>query len=251
LLAQLTITKIAAIAGILLISGLIKGTMGVGLPLIAVPLISQIESVPIAITMLATASVLSNGYQAIRNGEILPVARRFWPLFIPLVTALFAGARLLVSLDEKMLGLILGASLLVFAVVTPFQRRFEIGARHERVLSPLVGLVAGFLGGVSSFYGPPLIMYIVALRLPRDFFVSAVSAALLLGGLPLLVSLFVYGIMGRDEFILSCLGVIPVFAGLLIGQRVQRRIPQETFRKWLFVILGLIGVSTILHALFL
>ena len=100
-------------------------------------------------------------------------------------------------------------------------------------MSPIVGLVAGLLGGVSSFYGPPILMYMVALKLPKDFFISAVSVAFFLGALPLIVSLMFYGAMGRDELILSALSVAPVFAGLLLGQTIQKRMPQEAFRKGL------------------
>lgn len=235
---------------ILLLAGMTKGVLGVGLPLIAVPLLSQIVPVPLAIMTLAVSTVVSNGIQAFQGGNIMGVLRRFWTLFAPLVVALFAGARLLVDLDPRMLGLILGTVLLAFTLLNQFPRLLQIKIHHERVMSPLIGAVSGLLGGVSSFYGPPILMYMVALRLPRDLFISAVSVALFLGALPLVISLMVYGMMGRDELILSCLSAVPVLAGLLIGQVIQRRMPQEAFRKGLLVILVLTGASLILRALF-
>jgi len=248
LLAQLTLTQIALIAIILLLAGLTKGVLGVGLPLVAVPLLSQVVSVPLAIMTLAVSTVVSNGFQALQGGQIGPVLRRFWTVFIPLILALFAGARLLVNLDARKLGFILGAILIVFTVLNQFPRLFQIRVHHETLMSPVVGLVAGFLGGVSSFYGPPILMYLVALKLPKDFFISAVSVAFFLGALPLIVSLMLYGAMGRDELILSALSVIPVFAGLLIGHTIQKRMPQEAFREGLLVILLLTGASLIFRA---
>lgn len=234
---------------VLLLAGMTKGVLGVGLPLIAVPLLSQIVPVPLAIMTLAVSTVVSNGVQAFQGGNIVAVLRRFWTLFTPLVVALFAGARLLVDLDPRLLGLILGTALLVFTLLNQFPRLLEIKVRQERAMSPLIGAVSGLLGGVSSFYGPPILMYLVALKLPRDIFISAVSVALFMGALPLVISLMVYGMMGRDEFILSCLSAVPVMVGLLIGQLIQRRMPQEAFRKGLLVILVLTGVSLILRAL--
>lgn len=60
----------------------------------------------------------------------------------------------------------------------------------------------------------------------------------------------VYGMMGRDELILSCISALPVLVGLLIGQVIQRRMPQEAFRKGLLLILVSTGASLILRALF-
>ena len=250
MLAQLTVTQIALITIILVIAGLTKGVLGVGLPLVAVPLLSQVVSVPLAIMTLAVSTVVSNGFQALQGGQLGPVFRRFWSVFITLVFALFFGARLLVDLDERKLGFILGAILIAFTVLNQFPKLFQIRVHHEKLMSPIVGLVAGLLGGVSSFYGPPILMYMVALKLPKDFFISAVSVAFFLGALPLIVSLMFYGAMGRDELILSALSVAPVFAGLLLGQTIQKRMPQEAFRKGLLVFLLLTGASLILRAIF-
>ena len=247
---HLTTLQIVLMIPILVLAGLTKGVLAVGLPLVAVPLLAQVVPVPLAIMTLAVSTVASNGYQALQGGNIGAVLRRFWTLVVPLVIALFLGARLLVALDQRLLGLILGTLLLVFTALSAMPGRLNIKVRHERLMSPLVGAVAGFLGGVSSFYGPVILMYLVALDLPPAFFVSAVSTAFLLGALPLTISLIVYGAMGTDELLLSAASVVPVFVGLLIGQLIQKRMPREAFRKGLFAILLLTGASLVLRALF-
>lgn len=250
MLAHLTLTQILLIAGILVIAGMIKGVLGVGLPLVAVPLISQVVPVPLAIMILALSTVVSNAFQAFQGGNLVGVLRRFWTLFVPLIVSLVIAARLLVALHDRTLSIILGSLLLLFTILSWFPAILQVKIQHEKVMNPVVGTISGVLGGVSSFYGPALLMYMVALRLPKDFFISAISTAYFLGALPLIVSLMVYGAMGRDEFALSTVSLVPVFAGLLIGQVIQRRMPQEAFRKGLFVILLLTGASLILRAIF-
>jgi hypothetical protein len=249
-LAQLTPIQIVLMTVILVIAGMTKGVLGVGLPLVAVPLLSQVVSVPLAIMTLAISTVVSNAYQAIQGRDALMVARRFWTLLVPFVVTLFLAAHLLVVLDDRTLGLILGSSLIVFTLINRVPQLSTVRVEHERFLNPLVGLVAGFLGGVSSFFGPVLLMYAVALRLPKALFVSAMSTFLFCGALPLVISLVAYGMMGRDQIILSALSLIPVFVGLLIGQRIQSRLPQEAFRKGITVILLLTGASLILRTIF-
>jgi uncharacterized membrane protein YfcA len=250
LAAHLTLVQMVLMAGILVLAGMTKGVLGIGLPLVAIPLLSQVVSVPLAIMTLAVSGIASNGFQAVQGGNLGAVVRRFWPLFLSLTVTMFLAARLLVTLNERKLGFILGSVLLLFTILNQFPRLVQIRVHHERLVSPLVGVVSGILGGISSFYGPPILMYLVALKLPKAFFISAVSTAFFLGALPLMISLMIYGAMGRDELILSAVSTVPVFAGLFVGQTIQKRMPQEAFRKGLMVFLILTGVSLILRALF-
>jgi len=249
LLEQLSPLQLALMTAILLFAGMIKGVLGVGLPLLAVPLLSQIVPVPLAIMTLAISQVASNGFQAFQGGNLGAVLRRFWSLLVPLVATLFLGARLLVVLDDRVLGFILGSLVLAFTALSPFQHRIRIEQHHEKVMSPLVGVLAGVLGSVSSFYGVPILIYLVALRLEKRFFIASVSTAFTVGAVLLMASLIFYGAMGRHQLTLSGLSVIPVFGGLLVGQVIQRRMPQEAFNRGLFVIMLAIGLSLVARAL--
>lgn len=250
MLAQLSPTHIVIMSAILVLAGMTKGVLGVGLPLIAVPLLSQVVSVPLAIMTLAVSTVVSNAFQAFQGRDAIIVVRRFWALLVPFVVTLFLAAHLLVTLDDRTLSLIMGTALILFTILSRVPQLSTVRVEHERFLNPLVGLLAGLLGGVSSFFGPVLLMYAVALKLPKALFVSAMSTFLFCGALPLLISFIAYGLMGRDEFIISSLSLIPVFVGLLIGQKIQQRMPQETFRKGIAAMLLLTGVSLILRTIF-
>lgn len=249
MLEQLSPLQLALMTAILLFAGMIKGVLGVGLPLLAVPLLSQIVPVPLAIMTLAISQVASNGFQAFQGGNLGAVLRRFWSLLVPLVATLFLGARLLVVLDDRVLGFILGSLVLAFTALSPFQHRIRIEQHHEKVMSPVVGVLAGVLGSVSSFYGVPILIYLVALRLEKRFFIASVSTAFTVGAVLLMASLIFYGAMGRHQLTLSGLSVIPVFGGLLVGQVIQRRMPQEAFNRGLFVIMLAIGLSLVARAL--
>jgi len=249
-LADLTATQIALMTLILLLAGMTKGVLGVGLPLVAVPLLSQVVSVPLAIMTLAVSTVVSNAFQAIQGRDALLVVKRFWTLLLPFVVTLFLAAHLLVVLNDNALGLIMGVIIIFFTLLNYVPKLSTVRVEHERYLNPVIGLLAGLLGGVSSFFGPVLLMYAVALRLPRALFISAMSTFLFCGALPLVISLTAYGMMRRDQFVISTLALVPVFVGLLIGQKIQRRMPQEAFRKGITAILLLTGASLILRTIF-
>jgi len=93
----------------------------------------------------------------------------------------------------------------------------------------MAGLGAGVIGGATSMFAPPLVIYLVALRLPKETFVGAVSVCLLGGQIPQLVSF-----VGFQMFTASRLRVAALFCmlsalGFLLGIRLQRTIRQPQY----------------------
>lgn len=229
----------------LLLGGGIKGVIGLGLPLVSVPLLSYLLPVPIAISVLAAPVMVSNCYQALHGGLLAPVIKRIWPLLLAMVIGVALGAQLLISLNERALYLILGTMVALLGLVYLFGANFRIAPRFERRAGVAIGLGAGLLGGVSSFLGPPVVLYLVALHLAKDHFIVALAAVFFLAGVPLYGTLMVSGIMGVPEILLSLYAIFPVMLGVFAGQRLRRQLPQARFRQAVLIMLVLIGVLLI------
>ena len=88
-------TFVAIALGVLVLAGLVKGVIGIGLPLITIPALSFFVGVPQAIAIMSLPILVTNGYQAFASRELPRVARRFWPLLIPLLAGVVLGASLL------------------------------------------------------------------------------------------------------------------------------------------------------------
>ena len=73
---------IAACALAILFGGLVKGTLGVGLPLFAVPIMSLMIGSTQAIALVAVPVLVSNIWQAWQEGNWKASLKRFWPLMI-------------------------------------------------------------------------------------------------------------------------------------------------------------------------
>ncbi len=101
---------------------------------------------------------------------------------------------------------------------------------------------------MSSLFGPPILMFLVSLKLPKDEFVAVVGAIYLLGGVFLLAALAGVRVLGGQELLLSALAAPPLLAGMALGQRLRDRISQEAFRKGLLITVMLIGVSLLVRA---
>ena len=93
---------------VLLLAGSVKGTLGIGMPLIAVPMMSLLVPVPVAVALLPLPILIANIWQAFHGGWFWPSVRRFWPLIVCMFAGVMLGARLLASLDRSLLYLVIG-----------------------------------------------------------------------------------------------------------------------------------------------
>lgn len=247
LLASLNVGPLGffLLLAVLLVAGGVKGVLGVGLPLVAVPALSHAMPVPTAIAVMTLPILVSNLYQGLDRRLIRPMLARFWPMILAAMASCLATAQLLVTLDERWTSLTLGAIVTAFALFNLFGDRLVLPARLERPLGPFVGLLAGALGGLSNFFGPPMMVYLVSLRLPKEAFVCAIGLAFAATGLPLWGTLAAEGVLGAIELLFSALFVLPVMAGVFAGRHLRQVVPQQTFRRVLLVVLVAIGLSLV------
>ncbi len=233
----LDLSVLVVLAAGLLFAGAVKGALGVGLPLIAMPVMLLVLPAPVAVVVMALPILLSNFWLMVAGGHILANLRQFWPIIISVSAGLFVGSRLLVSVDEDSLITALGFVVLVFAVVSLTRFKPVIAPRWRTWAQPFFGLTGGLVGGFSTVFGPPISMYLVAIGLPKDRFVSAVGTTYFAGSLALNASLATLPVYGRDQALLAAAACLPVFAGMLIGQRMRAALPQEAFSRAVLVML--------------
>jgi uncharacterized membrane protein YfcA len=233
------------IAAAFVAAGISKGVIGFGLPLISIPIMATVMPVPSAIALTAAPILLSNIYQTFQGGRHGAALRRFWPLVITMVMGVLIGAQILTRADHDTIAVIVGTLLLCFVAMQFLSIQPHIPAEAERWLNPVIGIVSGFLGGVSSMFGPVTISYLVALKLSKDEFISTIGLFYLIGIIPLYATLVITGVIARDEIIGSALACIPLYAGLLFGTWLRRYISQTLFQRGLLIALIFVSLNLI------
>ena len=237
-----TVLVLAAVAGAFALGGLVKGLLGVGLPLVIVPLLALVIPSPKAIALMGLPIVLSNVWQAADSGHVGYAFRRFAPLLVTLAIATAVTARLALGLPVATLNAMVAAALLLAVALMAWHPRLDVDARAERRWSAVVGTLSGMMGGVSSLMGPLLITYLVALRLPREVFIGSISVIYLVGVLPLLAAMVSMDVFGVPEAVLSTLSLAPLFAGMAAGKRLRAHVSEPAFRRLLLGFLVVVAV---------
>ena len=242
-LAAITATQWLGFAIGLFAGGFVKGLQGIGLPLVALPIVSSVLPVQTAIAIILLPILVTNIYQIRIGRDVLPIARRFLPLIVGLVVGILVGAYALSTLSADIVRIVLGAVILAFVATRVRAPDWQLGPRGERILALPVGLVAGLVGGVSSIYGPPIVIFLSALRLDRHSFVRTIGLVFISGLVPLYAALTAFDVLGPKEAAHSVLALIPVFIGFKIGERLRGRISESAFQRSFTLLMTAIGIT--------
>ena len=229
----------------LVIAGLLKGIIGVGMPIVALPLLSMLIDVRAAVMLLAVPLVLSNIPQALEGGRTLECLKRLVPVLFGMMPGIVLGATILLSANPAAVKGIAGFVIVLVAGLTWAAPKFEL---RENVRTP-VGLGAGFagglLGGVAALPGPLVFTYLLAKGLRGKDFTKEASLFLVISSALLAGFLASSSAFDRTDLVISTSALIPVAVGMVLGQKLRERVPADVFKKAVLVAVLLSGLGLV------
>ena len=242
-------TTTIAVGAALLLAAFVKGTSGMGFPMIATPMVALILDIRTAVVILIIPNLIMDATQIFRGRLSTEIFRRFKWLLLWTVAGVFLGTKVLVMLPGWILNLTLGITILAFVGWSLVKIEFEISPRLEKFLSPAVGLVGGFLNGMTNAAGPAPAIYLYSLRLRKLEFIKSIATIFIVTKLAQLVAVSTWHLFAPATLKLSLEVTLFVLAGFYLGLKTQDRVNQETFNRALLVILFVIGVVLIWRSL--
>ncbi len=231
-----------------LLAGTVKGVVGLGFPTVSLALLTLAFGLKDAMALLIVPSLLTNIWQAAIGGELGAILKRFWPLLVTTCIGVMAGAWILAGSDAVGLTVLLGVLLVAYAVYGLATPVFPSPGRHERWLSPVVGLLSGVVTGLVGIFLMPSVPYLQALGLKRDHLVQAMGVFFAVSTAALGVALGGFGVMTGELAAWSVAGIVPAVLGMVIGQRIRRRLDEHRFRQVLLGAILVIGAAVMVHA---
>lgn len=224
------------------VAGTVKGALGLGVPIVSVPVVATILGLPTAVSMMIVPLLTTNLWQIWQYRHTWRQVGIMVPMLSFAVIGIALGTTILVRVDERILFGVLGCIVLIYIGINTLRPSFAVPERIGFRVAPFVGLGAGMLQGTTGISAPISLVFLHALRWPREVFIFAVSVMFLTFGCVQIVTLSVAGIFDTDMFIASALIVPPLMAFMPIGAALGRRFSKTVFERLVLALLGLMAL---------
>ena len=239
---ELPLEILVLIVAVFAFAGVTKGVVGLGLPTVSLALLTATLGLKQAIALMLIPSLVTNIWQALAGGALVPILRRLWPLLLASCLCVWPGTALLARSDAATVAGLFGVLLCVYAAYSLATPQIRPPGRHEVWMSPAVGALGGVITGLTGSFIVPGTLYLQALGLPRDVLVQAMGVTFVLLTATLGIALSGHGLVSAELGIMSVVAVVPTALGMMVGQRIRKRLAEATFRRVFFVALFLLGL---------
>ena len=224
-----------------LLAGISKGVVGMGLPPIAIGIMSFALPLSDAIAIMVIPTITTNFWQAFYGGHFRPMMRRFWPLGVAAAAGVILTGLVLGKLGSSGAVAWLGLVLVLYATIALLAWRPRTPRASEGWANPFIGVASGAVAGVTGIAAIPFLPYMQSLELTKDELVQALGILFVFITLALAVALVGQGTFDTANVAGGIAANVPVFIGIWLGQKLRRAASPETFRK--VFLIGMLAIG--------
>ncbi|HZP77019.1 MAG TPA: sulfite exporter TauE/SafE family protein [Pseudolabrys sp.] len=228
-----------------ILAGTVKGVLGLGLPTVAVGLLSTVMPPAQAVALMLVPSLLTNVWQAFTGGHFVSILLRLWPALLAIIAGTWIAGRLELGLlspeAASSTRIALGVTLLLYAAIGLAKVQLAVSDRLEPWLGAGIGLVTGMISAVTGIYMIPAVAYYQAIGFTPDEFIQAQGVSYSVSTLALGGLLIGGHALDKTGASASVIAVIPAVLGMLLGQAIRSVTRPAIFRLCFY--LGIIGLG--------
>ena len=237
-----------AVVCVILLSGLIHGTMGLGFPMVATPVLATMMDVrsAILITLLPTMAV--NVASILNSKSSLENTRPYLPLVLFALLGSIIGSSVLAITDPAPFRILLAALILLYLwnnLRIPKQWLVD----HAMAAMAVFGMTAGIAAGTTNVMVAVLIIYFLSLETPRSILVPALNSCFLVGKASQIIVLAIAGLVGVRLLLETAPLALAAVIALRLGQGLQSGIEVSTYQAILRKLLALLAIILIFQFL--
>lgn len=232
---------IGFIALTFLLAGLVKGTIGLGLPTVAVGLLGLVMPPVEAAALLVVPSLVTNAWQLAGGPSVLALlglVRRLWPMLVGIGVGTWMAAGSLSG--GRGAAVAMGVALVGYGVFGLARVPLLVPGRWEAVLGPVVGVLNGAITAATGIFVLPSVPYLGGLGLGREALIQALGLSFTVSTLALAGALGP-ALFRADALGGSVLALLPALVGMWAGTWLRGRVRVEVFRRWFFAGLVVLG----------
>ncbi|TWC00320.1 hypothetical protein FBZ93_105113 [Bradyrhizobium macuxiense] len=230
------------IAFAFLLAGFVKGTLGLGLPTVAMGLLATTMAPGQAIAIVIVPAIVTNIWQTFVGPYLRDILRRLWPLMLGTVAGIWINAGLLTGPYAAYGTVVLGVLLVIYAIVGLSRFNFKVARRNEKWIGGIVGVITGLISAATGVQVIPSMPFMQAIGMERDELVQALGVFFTTATLALAFNLTASGLLTAATALPGAVAMVASFTGMFIGQAVRTRMQPDVFRRWFLISMILLGI---------
>lgn len=242
-----TVAVMLGILAVLLLAGTVKGSLGIGFPAVAMSIFPTFIEPALGVTLMAVPIFVTNAWQFLSVKGWPAIARRFFITGACTAITIFLVVQFVAHVPSRWINVAVGLSLSIFSLAALL--KLEPKVSDHPGWQAGVGIASGLIGGVSAVKAP-IMIYTVALKLPRDQFICLAGFLFFSGGLGLVGGTFTASLLNGVTFTLSAAATVAALIGFQVGALIRKRLSERAFRLALLWIILALGVRLIIVNLF-
>ncbi len=222
---------------VFLIAGMVKGSIGMGLPLVSITLLSFYTSPRLAMMLIIVPTLVTNFLQFYRSVDRVKLVLSNKFLLVSLFVCTFTFSFFSFSLEQKTLSFLLGLIVFIFVIYrwSGFAPSFGLG--FDKIFQVVSGAIIGTAAGFTHVWAPTIAVLLVIRKANKEQFVALTGLFIFVGSMGLFFTHYLFDFMDRQSLIFSTLMIFPSIAGFLIGEKIRSFISEKLFETLLMFFL--------------
>jgi uncharacterized membrane protein YfcA len=233
-------------------AGFVKGSVGFGMPLVIISGLGLFLEPMLVVAAIVLPIVTSNLQQVSRYGfaEATSAVAEHWRYISLVCLMILIAAQFVPRIAPQTMYLVLGSVVVILSLIQLTGIRLHIPPGRRRMAEWSIGSLSGVIGGLTGTWGPPTVLYLMALDTPKARQMLVQGVVYGLGSLSLLAAHLQSGVLNSVTTPFSAMLLIPAFIGMQAGFWMSDRMNPDVFRKATLIMLIVAGANLVRRGLF-
>jgi uncharacterized membrane protein YfcA len=234
--------------GIFFLGGLVKGTIGVGLPTVTLTLLSFFFDIKDSISFILIPVILTNLVQMLDGKELKSIFQQTKFFLITSVIFVIPGFLILRAINSDTILLILASLLVLNSCLVLFNKIITI-KRHTSFQTQFwIGALTGITTGVTSIYTMPFIFLIQSLKFNKDKLIQLMGLSFFLYSLTQFTLFYSFSMINEKVLLFSSVACVPIIFGVISGKYLRKVLSEQAFRLLFNYMLLISGIVIIIKS---
>ena len=229
--------------GIFFVGGLVKGTIGVGLPTVTLTLLSFFFDIKDSISFILIPVILTNLLQMLDGKDLKCIFQQTKFFLFTSVLFVIPGFFILRVIDSKIILIILASLLVLNSSLVLFNKIITIKKYDSFLAQFCIGALTGITTGVTSIYTMPFIFLIQSLKFSKEKLIQLMGLSFFLFSLSQFILFYSFSMINEKVLLFSAIACLPILLGVITGKCLRKILSEQIFKKlfnYMLLISGLI-----------